>query len=923
MSKLVSINKENFVVNQNEFNILPHEEFNNLQILESLGEQERIVSLLTEISYLFDKSNLLVFNCSHGGYIPLKVSNYFDTIGVVDPSDHNWEQNTKEKNITSAKDVFDSILPYVFYLNSDVLDDVHLYVLPQILIYNSAVDFKKFYPNYQLYYLSKSKFIVLVNNDFVQKFNHRFRYYIKDDNLLDYDNLIHLAMIVKNAGDSFESILKQNLDYFDRWTILDTGSTDDTINVIKKVLQNKKGKLYQEQFINFKDSRNRCLDLAGKSCKFIITLDDTYIIKENLRGFLETIRGDQFGDSYSIYLQSNDVEYGSNRIIKSATNLRYIHKIHEVISPLNNVNVIIPKHHANLLDFRSDYMEQRTMDRKQYDLDILFSELEEDPDDPRALYYLGQTYNLLDDHENAYKYFLLRVNHPIQGFIQEKIDACFEAGRLSNFMLNKPWQESKELYLRAYEMDKTRPDSLYFLGIHYYLEDNFGEAYPYMKEAFKVSYPLHCQYSLKPTLSFYFLPKFLVEISFFVKDYQLGLESADLFLTSNKNDTVEYYTIQCWKKIFEHLLTIKIEKLIEIPLKPILCFIVNGGFEKWTGSDIIQKGMGGSETFIVEIAKYCQKQGYFDVIVFCNCNENEYYEGVQYKKLEQCFSFIATNKIHSLIVSRYPEYLPACQELKVENVYFIAHDMIPNGEIIIKNNNLKGIFLLSEFHKNAFDSMFPALQNLTKVFGYGIDIDLFDCSTPKTPLKFIYSSFVNRGLLQLLEMWEKIHSKYSHASLYIHCDIEHKWIKSILPDEVDKIKALLNKLNNHNIHYLGWTSKSELAKTWQTADIMLYPCTFDETFCLTALESAISKTLVISSKRGALLNTVGDRGILIEGDPSTEIWQDKALFMISQCVENKTMKSALLESNYKWAKELSWKNRAMELIRILEPSILI
>jgi hypothetical protein len=35
------------------------------------------------------------------------------------------------------------------------------------------------------------------------------------------------------------------------------------------------------------------------------------------------------------------------------------------------------------------------------------------------------------------------------------------------------------------------------------------------------------------------------------------------------------------------------------------------------------------------------------------------------------------------------------------------------------------------------------------------------------------------------------------------------------------------------------------------------------------------------------------------------------------------MKSALLESNYKWAKELSWKNRAMELIRILEPSILI
>ena len=70
-------------------------------------------------------------------------------------------------------------------------------------------------------------------------------------------------MIVKNAGDSFENILNQNLNIIDRWTILDTGSTDNTIDIIKKVLVGKKkGELFEEPFINFRDSRNRCLDLA-------------------------------------------------------------------------------------------------------------------------------------------------------------------------------------------------------------------------------------------------------------------------------------------------------------------------------------------------------------------------------------------------------------------------------------------------------------------------------------------------------------------------------------------------------------------------------------------------------------------------------------------------------------------------------------
>jgi hypothetical protein len=38
------------------------------------------------------------------------------------------------------------------------------------------------------------------------------------------------------------------------------------------------------------------------------------------------------------------------------------------------------------------------------------------------------------------------MNHPVEGFLQEKIDAIFEAARTANFKLNKPWSECEALY---------------------------------------------------------------------------------------------------------------------------------------------------------------------------------------------------------------------------------------------------------------------------------------------------------------------------------------------------------------------------------------------------------------------------------------------------------------------------------------------
>jgi tetratricopeptide (TPR) repeat protein len=942
MSHTISINKEDFTVKVNEYKKVDHKEFTNLHILDSLGEHEYVISLLHQLSLCCSnvKPNLIISEITHGGYIPIKVSSYFNVIeGIVASNDDflNMEINRKKAGVYNItvfdKTVWEMIIredniPYIAFIKAS-RNRLELGENTPIFILTDDTSLKPHMTIYTEFQLSFSPYRLFVHTSKIDEFQTHFAGYF-ENGVLTYDNLIHLTMIIKNGGDSLADVLRENMRSFDEYTILDTGSTDNTVEILKEVLKNKKGRVYEEPFINFRDSRNRCLDLAGDSCKFTIMLDDTYIIKENLRRFLQTVRGDQFADSFSLYIKSDDVEYGSNRIIKTATHLRYIYKIHEVITPKNNNNVIVPKECAHIFDYRSDYMEDRTMTRKQYDLKILYEMIDDDPNDSRAYYYLGQTYNLLKEHEKAFENFIKRIEHHDEGFIQEKIDACFEAARLSNFSLNKPWSETEALYKRAFEMDKSRPDSLYFLGIHFYLEQEYSTAYDYFKLAYTLGYPVHCQYSLKPTLSFYFLPKFLAEVCYYMKDFELGLHVSDFFLTHNSEDTTDkvvHYTMTRWKKIY-HELTIytrlpKDQLIIVEKDRPKIVFIVNGGFTTWTGSDILKRGIGGSETFIIEISKYVQRDSNFHCVVFCNCENEEIYEGVEYKPLAGYANYLVTHEIHSVVISRYPEYLPVVYQCQhIGNVYLILHDLIPGGEIVMRDSRLRKVLLLSNYHKQFFDNMFPTLADITMVFGYGIDQEAFlqpTAVSEKIPYKFIYSSFANRGLLYLLQMWRRIRERFPTATLHIHCDVENQWLNAIETSHMQAIKTMLIDLKNDGIFYRGWTNKSELYATWKTADVWFYPTTFLETFCLTALECALSKTLAVTFPIGSLLETVGDRGVLINQNLTLQEGQDETLRQLFWILddENKRVKEDYITRNYEWVIEKSWKLRGSDFAKLM------
>ncbi len=735
---------------------------------------------------------------------------------------------------------------------------------------------------------------------------------------LHFNNLVNLCIMVKNAGPLFKSVLEKNMKFADRWTILDTGSTDETLDTIQTVLQDKyRGTLFQEPFVNFRESRNRCLDLAGKGCKYNIMLDDTYVVRGNLRQFLEEVRGDEFGSSFSFYIKSDDTEYTTNRITRTELGLRYIFKIHEVIQSHDNVNVMIPRDVAYLDDLRAPYMEERTMARKQYDLKLLLESIEEEPNQPRHLYYTAQTYGLLDDPNNAAKYFKLRAESELEGFKQERVDAWFELARINQFKLGKPWSEVEPLYLKVLELEPLRIDAMYFLGIYHIHEGRHDEdkAFLWFAKAFPLGYPMETQYSLKPTLAYYFLPRFLAPMCYTRYEWQLGLAACQRFLTHWQEPymkkIVEPHIVEQmshWHQLYSSL--VKLPATATAARHVDVVFVVDGNWSTWTGADIESKGLGGSETWAVEMAThFTQAMPHISVVFFCRCDAGSVYKGVEFVPMQHYEQFLATHHVGTCIVSRFSEYLFAPLHTLCDQVILYIHDLGPTGNLLPTHPKLKAVYCLSPWHRELFMRNFPSHSHVAKSLGYGIDsVTKYVPAAQKQKHSFIFSSFPNRGLLPLLRMWPRIKQAFPDAVLNVFCDLQHSHVRSHAGAMMGEIDKLLEQVQGVVVR--GWVNKASLAHAFSTTEYWLYPCIFDETFCLTALEAVSCGVIGIAPPRAALQHMPL---VFVEGDAMTPEWQDLVVEQLVLLDADTEFKSRLVSHGRQFAQERPWKRQCLVL----------
>lgn len=77
--------------------------------------------------------------------------------------------------------------------------------------------------------------------------------------------LLGLVMIVKNENATIADTLDSVKDEIDHWTIVDTGSTDGTQDIIRATLEGIPGQLLSKPFVDFSTTRNFALKVRHVS----------------------------------------------------------------------------------------------------------------------------------------------------------------------------------------------------------------------------------------------------------------------------------------------------------------------------------------------------------------------------------------------------------------------------------------------------------------------------------------------------------------------------------------------------------------------------------------------------------------------------------------------------------------------------------
>lgn len=281
---------------------------------------------------------------------------------------------------------------------------------------------------------------------------------------------------------------------------------------------------------------------------------------------------------------------------------------------------------------------------------------------------------------------------------------------------------------------------------------------------------------------------------------------------------------------------------------------VTGG---WLPDDI-DRFLGGGEEVVVLLAEAFVRQGY-SVNVYLNfpgngpflpediCKERN---GVLYTTREKA-SFGKDPENEILITFKDPT--PHIQGASVfRNIHF-SSDVERSWPL----GSLNYFVHLSNYHesRNVFIPF-----NKSVVSPLGIDMKSLDSNkTDKLPGTMLYCSSPDRGLVQLVQDWEKI--RKSHPGLELKVAYGFKNFEAHEGSQAGAWKRnLLKMMEDRGIEYLGQLTKNEIEEEYWKAEYWCLPLQKpdSEMFCLNALKARYCGCMPVVNKMGALRDTVGD-----------------------------------------------------------------
>jgi len=289
---------------------------------------------------------------------------------------------------------------------------------------------------------------------------------------------ICLSMIVKNEARVIERVLTSVLPLIDSWTIVDTGSTDSTREIIQAFFErhNVPGKLHHFEWTgNFSEARNfalRATEESGADYGFWIDADEEMFIGEAFN------RESAFAsrkDAYCITTRNSTIEYNRKNIWKTGLGFIWTGPIHEYLSSpnekssgvLSNAFVKCYTDGASWADVQKKYAEHAR---------ALSAYCEHTPD-PRWVFYAAQSYKDAGMVAQAIEWYERRALM-LNGFFEERyVSKCAVANL--NGVLKADVQTRARHFIEAHALDPLRGEAIKGLTQLYIDATDWQTAYIY------------------------------------------------------------------------------------------------------------------------------------------------------------------------------------------------------------------------------------------------------------------------------------------------------------------------------------------------------------------------------------------------------------------------------------------------------------
>ena len=276
---------------------------------------------------------------------------------------------------------------------------------------------------------------------------------------------ICLNMIVKNESHIILSTLKNVLDHIniDYWVISDTGSTDDTIDIINNFFKERgiSGEMFCDEWKDFGHNRTKALEHAfGKSdYLFIFDADDLIEGNMNLPLILDK-------DCYNIQFE-NPVSYHRSILISNKMKWKYIGILHESIVPIDT------KKSEEQLEGNYYILSRRLGNRSKNpnkyldDAVILENAYNSETDtglQSRYAFYCAQSYKDCGKNDISIKWYTKALT--LCNWNQEKYYSCLMLGNL--YSEKKDYINAIKYWGESYNYDKERFECIVNIMDYYY-----------------------------------------------------------------------------------------------------------------------------------------------------------------------------------------------------------------------------------------------------------------------------------------------------------------------------------------------------------------------------------------------------------------------------------------------------------------------